>query len=155
MVPKHTCDDVIFLLKILQNLPHNLQDQVQASEAAQYSLLWFSLCLSPKAKLRSPYATCHFSPPHLWTRGSLSLDCCLHPHLPLFPSSWSSSSFFQFLLILIHFQSANQSLEIVLEFLWKFSDSPSLITLTLLQAPTASGQALPDYNYMSASSPRC
>lgn len=93
MTPKHTPGDVIFLLKVLQNLPHNLQDQVQTPSLAQHSPSWFSLYSSPRVKQRSRYTTCQFTPPCLWTYCSLCLDCCPSPpptlcfllrhHLPL------------------------------------------------------------------------
>lgn len=79
-----------------------------------------------------------FSPP-----GPLS-----SPPFLLFSSSSSlsssSCSFFYFLLTPTRFQlslqNATQSPEILLESVWKPSDSPSLINLTLLRDPDATGK---------------
>lgn len=98
----------------------------------------------------------------------LCLDCCPHPTFCFSPHRRRRRRrrrlSFIFCYLQFVFENATLSLEILLESLWKSSNSPSLINLSLFYAPDASGQTLgmvPTHhallycNYLQASSTRC
>lgn len=87
MAPRHTSGDVIFLLKVLQSLSHNLQDQAQTPQRAQQSFTFFTLLISrgpPPWHASSCLRAFEHTVSSAWTavpnplRAFLSPSSCLH-----------------------------------------------------------------------------